>query len=133
MSPFSTGTSVRSDSSARSSPNRSALRPVVLLCILAQGQLATERLSSHTRAVTSVSAVISATSAAAAPPAAALTPLRPFSHVLPFTLQQGRRRRRGLRLTGSRGPDHRLGLGLGLAPELQGRVQGGLQGGENDF
>ena len=75
-------------------------------------------------------AVISATSVTAAPPAVTLTFLRPFDHCLPFTLPQGRRRRRGLRLCG---PEH-LGLDLGLeAPELQGRVQGGLQGGENDF
>ena len=63
---------------------------------------------------------------------AALMPLRPFDHCLPFALQ-GRRRRRGLSLAGSRGLDHRLCLGLELAPEFKGRVQGGPQGGENDF
>ena len=46
-----------------------------------------------------------------------------------ISLQQGRRRRRGLRLSDGRG----LGLGLELTPELEGRHQGGPQGGENDF
>ena len=131
MSLASAGTSVRSDRSVMSGPLRC---PVVPLYLPAWAcWLAVMRLNSPTRAVTSVGAVISATSAAAAPLAAALTSLRPFDHCLPFALQQGRRCRRGLRLSGSRGPDHRLGLGLELAPELNGRVQGGLQGGENDF
>ena len=47
--------------------------------------------------------------------------------LLPFSLLQGRRRRRGLL------PDDGRGLGLGHLPELEGRDQGGLQGGENDF
>ena len=130
MSPFSTGASVRLGYSVRL--GRSVRCPVVPLCLPAWAcWLAAKRLDRPTRA--SRSADICATSAAAAPLAAALTSLRPFDHFLPFALQQGRRRRRGLRLTGSRGPDHRLGLGLELAPELKGRVQGGLQGGENDF
>ena len=87
----------------------------------------------HPRSVVGC-AVISATPAAA-PPAASHRPAG-LSRLPPFSLQRGRRRRRGLRL-GHLVSDCRLDLdldlGLGLGHALEGRVQGGLQGGENDL